>query len=172
MDTQSLVTEKAKLEIKEAVNYISNVANKQGSLPDCKLLFGDGARWKNLWYAWFEIVYKAVENEINCKGGFMNNKVLAGKVEHTPMPWLNEGSIIEHKDNNNNVDMLLDLSASEHSINLNTDKANASFIIKAVNCHKKLLETLEMVRGMIVLGKPISEPLMLIDNAIAKAEGK
>ena len=63
MKTNELLTEK-KVETIEALNYIADVFNKQGFIIDCRVLFGDGSRWKNLKYSGFETVYKVVLAEL------------------------------------------------------------------------------------------------------------
>ena len=58
-----LLTEK-RVETIEALNYIADVFNKQEFIVDCKVLYGDGSRWKNIKYSGFETVYNVVLKEI------------------------------------------------------------------------------------------------------------
>ena len=58
------VLDNIKLETIEAVQYIARVTNKQGQLFDCKDMFGDGSRWKNIGYSGFEICHKAVAQAV------------------------------------------------------------------------------------------------------------
>lgn len=96
-------------------------------------------------------------------------------MKHTPTPWKIE--VVEGLSIYGPEGLLLaDLKGNHQT------KANAAFIVKAVNCHEEMLTALRSVRNeyrRYVLNDPKniedaigSRVLAQIDRAITKAEGK
>lgn len=107
-------------------------------------------------------------------------KYVASKPKHTPTPWsmeddnFSESRFIVSDSNGYHIgiaDMLPIVKKWDHFVALDreTIKANAAFIVRAVNSHEELLACLKSCRlTMNTAGMPVGH----IDNAIASAEGK
>lgn len=96
----------------------------------------------------------------------------AVKTQHTPTPWnVDERSIYCEKWG---MDRIALLEQASHRMSMSEVKANAAFIVRAVNAHEELLR----IAKQMVFDWKHNEPKMPVGyindvlQAIAKAEGK
>lgn len=112
------------------------------------------------------------------------------KTQHTPTPWKLEDKMggqstkLEAPSKHQAfIDPMTGREGVNHTPHLiaristfgDEGKANAAFIVRAVNCHEELLITLKEVQEMFCVGDCGSEHSSLCKiakKAIAKAEGK
>lgn len=96
-------------------------------------------------------------------------------VSHTPIPWTTEEYQGEPKRIvvGPNNEMIADCYAdSSDDINLPENyKANADFIVRAVNSHEELLAALKLARAEIFEFNP-DNSFVYYDSILAKAEAK
>lgn len=82
------------------------------------------------------------------------------ETKHTQVPWFTD-----RIDPKNTVQFMIDQP-------LGRGQANAAFIVRAVNCHEGLLQTLKMISS---LNPVLFDTIMVkqwVDEALAKAEDK
>lgn len=99
------------------------------------------------------------------------------KPQHAPTPWRVShytGGILEGvnviRSDNDEIDIC---SMVDHP---KVGKANAAFIVRAVNCHEELVGMLKVYRNELMErankgDKAVLHGCQLVDRAIAKAEG-
>lgn len=104
------------------------------------------------------------------------------KPTHTPTPWkIVNRSLTDPldlsgrtiKDGRNRI--LAHLYPTPSGLGLEEQKANAAFIVRAVNAHEKLVEALRNAQAaLLVLSPNATDTRMMrdIEQAIAKAEGR
>ncbi len=93
------------------------------------------------------------------------------EVHHTPTPWI---LIDDPKESNVcHVDGPTDKEYGMISCYGENRKANAAFIVRAVNAHEELLRVCKMIYESEHEQDKFAEPWMIeLGEAIAKAEGK
>lgn len=60
-----MISDKAKEQLAEAVQYINKSYQLQGYLMDAKTLFGDGSRFRDLGFHHFQVVHRTFENHVD-----------------------------------------------------------------------------------------------------------
>lgn len=105
-------------------------------------------------------------DEHNCGKSNKNNPRL--KPQHTPTPWktmtLNPYIFSGEEPEE------IAVARFDMKLPLDQQKANAAFIVKAVNCHEELLEAAKSMQAEI--RRRVGFTATAWDEAIAKAEGK
>ena len=112
----------------------------------------------------------------------MNNQSKQNKEEkktmtHTPTPWKVSGNQIQSEKLNNYGNwILLEMPLRKEPTMQDMteeDKANAEFIVHAVNAHDELVEACKLALDVLSYDEPRSTKTeTILKNAIAKAEGK
>ena len=86
------------------------------------------------------------------------------KAEHSPIPWKTQ----KGESNFNDENRCRSISAGNHLIceiwddepQFGTGRANAEFIVRAVNCHNELVAALGRARDILEVHAKVSAPLL------------
>lgn len=94
---------------------------------------------------------------------------------HTPLPWRVEGDVEIVAGINEKEVCIADIEGALDSGS--TDRANAAFIVRAVNAHEEMLVLLKSIQEEFEAGRRLGmEPgscfALQVRDAIAKAEGR
>jgi hypothetical protein len=98
------------------------------------------------------------------------------KIKPTPTPWMTEGRYVLNSVGGISIACTTQLKGKNESQDIHFEKiakANAAFIVKAVNCHEELINVVKALSEL--MGKSdyaFSEVNLWAHQVIAKAEGK
>lgn len=95
-------------------------------------------------------------------------------IKHTPTPWILSGATTEIRSDKGEL-----IATTNHHLEIRseaTKKANAAFIVKAVNFHEKLVKAianaLDVARAEVKYSGETQHNIKELEEALTAAEGK